>query len=491
MKNLNDISLGGDAFELISQSQVHGKRVSLHQLVGSVAPTFWLCVGDTRLMCTVVLNPSVSDRHEVLTVNYKEEYYAVGRVPPGQSRRENISHHELLTARFIDRSIRPLIVSRDTVHVTITVLSIDKNISSKEWAVWLAGTSIARAGVKIYGPVAVYETEEKSSYKFRATLSPNGLTSVEFSGKPTPLETLHSICEKAWPSVSESIELASSIANFYKQPKLNQEEVLSILTGVGDLPDHLKFDMSLANLVRNAGKLQTARADGRKSCEIRNILHRVGVLPNSSGSAIFTRGTTMVLASAVVSSNDKDTMTEELVTRPPKRRKFYTQYTFPPACTGQSGKGQRESRREIGHGRLILNALKYLVNDQYIRLVARVLSADGSTSMASVCAGSLALYAAKAIDVIVAGISVGLIRGDQLIVDLTAQEDEISAMDCKIAGTETGVTAIAMDTKSSGISVNVLRDAIQAGMSSVKEIIAKIKPEDRPIEQTNVNLVEN
>ena len=445
----------GNSYSKLFSRFIDNKDVTLHTYDGCANSYLILSVKGMRLMAVVTVDDEVSaDPYNVLKVTYQEKAYADDKIPPGFTKRESTTNKEILIGRIIDRSLRPLIASNCCVNLTVTLLRYDKSIDIKSWGVLLGSMAIAKAGVKIYGPVAAVTMSLGKCSCFIAR-APFGITAVEVKSQPIKVSDLitqmasKSDCTAMW-------QLASEFFKFYQPPIISLEMIDFVTENVQSVNDfnYQRFyerygseSMSF-NQIASLHMSELKRADGRGHLDCRRIECSGNILSNNHGNALFTRGQTGVLAVATYSSNPRDRVTNDSVSSKYDQASFYTHYTFPGYCTNSSGRRAAISRREIGHSMLIQNALKPLYNSAYqiVRLTADVLSSDGSSSMASVCAGSLALYHKTKKHI--GGISIGSFD-DQLVVDLTAAEDAISNMDCKVAANEEGeITAVQMDCKS-------------------------------------------
>ena len=238
------------------------------------------------------------------------------------------------------------------------------------------------------------------------------------------------------------------------------------------------------------------RADGRKTDEIRNISTELDVLPSVHGSAVFTRGQTQSLGVVTLGTGDDyqriDSLAGEI------QKNFMLHYNFPPFSTGEVKRIAGPGRREIGHGNLAERALRAVVPDKVefpyvIRVVSEILESNGSSSMASVCSGSMAMMAAGVpVKGQVAGIAMGLIMGDGgkyvILSDIAGLEDHFGDMDFKVAGTDKGITAFQLDIKVAGLSVEILRNALAQAEKGRRHILGKM---DEAIAKARPNVPDN
>jgi polyribonucleotide nucleotidyltransferase len=256
--------------------------------------------------------------------------------------------------------------------------------------------------------------------------------------------------------------------------------------GVGDDPDRrqavqLAFDRLEKNMVRQRIAVEKKRPDGRAADEIRPIWIETKPSPRAHGSAIFTRGQTQALSVATLGTTREELRVDDLGARNEKR--YFHHYNFPPFSVGEAGFMRGPKRRDIGHGALAERALVPVVPSQEefpytLRVVSDILESNGSSSMASVCGSSLSLMdAGVPVKRPVAGIAMGLIKeGDDYIVlsDIAGVEDHLGDMDFKVAGTERGITALQMDIKITGVTFEILRDALEQALAGRQHILAKM-----------------
>ena len=473
-----------------------------------------------------------------LTVNYQEMAYAAGKFPGGFFKREGRpSAGEVLTSRLIDRPIRPLFPKgfRNETQVIATVLSVDQEsdpailgiigascaltISEIPWDGPLAGVKIGRKdGVLIVNPTAAEMAE--SDLDIVVTGTRDAVMMVEgtakFASDSDMLDAIHfghqqllpliemqeQLREKTgsrtkWtPQIKEAPEGLKSelrgkiekplIETFGIGPKLERGERQGELFAgiVKDYPDteesvlYEVYDDITRDVLREQLISTGKRIDGRASDGIRPITCQVGLLPRTHGSALFTRGETQSLAITTFGMSDDEQKVESLF-EGEQFKTFLLHYNFPPFSVGEVSMLRGTSRREIGHGNLALRALSPILPSKEdfpytIRIVSEILESNGSSSMATVCAGCLTLMdAGVPIKEPVAGIAMGLVKeGDKEIVltDILGDEDHLGDMDFKIAGTREGITAIQMDIKIKGITKETMWKAI----SQAKQGIAKI-----------------
>jgi polyribonucleotide nucleotidyltransferase len=278
-------------------------------------------------------------------------------------------------------------------------------------------------------------------------------------GKQERYEAIDSVKTEYFQKLEESTENFAEVAHLYKE-------------AYGEVEKEIFRDITL-----NTSK----RVDGRGYADIRPIDIEVGLLPKAHGSALFTRGETQALVSTTLGTKMDSQILDDIEGESSKR--FMLHYNFPPFCVGEVGFLRAPGRREIGHGALAERALSYMLPNENefpytIRVVSEVLESNGSSSMASVCGGSLSLMdAGVPMKSQVAGIAMGLIyEGDKYVIlsDIMGIEDHLGDMDFKVAGTETGITALQMDIKIEGLSREILEKALNQAKEGRLHILSKM-----------------
>ena len=470
-----------------------------------------------------------------LTVDYVEKFYAAGRIPGGFFKREGRpTEKETLTSRLIDRPIRPLFPEGfyNEVQIIVTVLSLNPEIDSDIPAMIGASAALAISGVPFDGPIGacrvgysngeyllnptveqlktselnlvvagteaavlMVESEAKElseevmlgSVVFghqqmqAAIRAINEL--VEVAGKPewnwqppAKNETLIArVKELAGAQLEEAFRITSKQARTERLNEIRKQTIATVTEGLEVPPsgNELKdlFHDLEAGVVRSRILAGEPRIDGRDTRTVRPIDIRVGVLPRTHGSALFTRGETQALVIATLGTGRDEQIVDAIAGE--YRENFMLHYNFPPFSTGETGRMGVTKRREVGHGRLAKRALVAALPapedfSYTVRVVSEITESNGSSSMASVCGGSLALMdAGVPMKAHVAGIAMGLIKeGNRFAVltDILGDEDHLGDMDFKVAGTEKGVTALQMDIKIQGITKEIMQVALgQAG----------------------------
>ncbi|WP_142809059.1 polyribonucleotide nucleotidyltransferase [Tepidiphilus olei] len=466
-----------------------------------------------------------------LTVDYIEKFYASGRIPGGFFKREGRpSEKETLTSRLIDRPIRPLFPEGfyNEVQIVATVLSLNPEVNADIVAMIAASAALAVSGVPFHGPIGACRVGyldgqyvlnpnaselEKSALDLVVAGTENAVLMVESEAQELPEDVMlgavvfgHEQMQAAIQAINELVEVAGKPAWDWKAPQPNEalvarirelafaeleeafritakqarndrlkairaqviEKVLAEFDPLPSIPDieNILFTLE-ASIVRGRILAGEPRIDGRDTRTVRPIDIRVGVLPRTHGSALFTRGETQALVVATLGTGRDEQIIDAVAGE--YRESFMLHYNFPPFSTGETGRVGSPKRREIGHGNLAKRALSAVLPQQEdfpytIRLVSEVLESNGSSSMATVCGGSLALMdAGVPTKAHVAGVAMGLIKeGNRFAVltDILGDEDHLGDMDFKVAGTERGVTALQMDIKIQGITKEIMQVAL-------------------------------
>jgi polyribonucleotide nucleotidyltransferase len=466
-----------------------------------------------------------------LTIDYEERLYAAGKIPGGFIRREGRpSEAAILACRQTDRPIRPLLPKgwHSDIQIITTVLSADQENDPDILSVIGASAALSISEVPFDGPVGAINVGyingelilnpllaqfEESQLDLVVVSTRDKVIMVEAGAKEVSEDIVMQAIRFAHQANQEIIKLQEQMQQAAGKPKVAvpaeeiNQDVVSAVAGVADekisqaldTTDRESREQALSNLkvellekfgetyqekeilealdARLKYVLRTRildkgqRVGGRGSNEIRPIVCEVGLLPRTHGSGLFTRGLTQVLTIATLGSTRKEQMLDGLGIEESKR--FMHHYNFPGYSNGEVRRVGATSRREIGHGALAERALSPVLPDDEdfsyaIRLVSEVLSSNGSTSMASVCAGSLSLMdAGIPVKASVAGIAMGLVTGDDdrfvVLTDLEGLEDFNGDMDFKVAGTRNGITAIQMDTKLKGLSLEIIDKTLAQG----------------------------
>jgi polyribonucleotide nucleotidyltransferase len=480
-----------------------------------------------------------------LTVNYVEKTYAAGRIPGGFFKREGRpTEKETLTSRLIDRPIRPLFPDDffNDVQVVATVLSLDPEIDSDIPALIGASAALALSGIPFNGPIGAARVGyREGKYLLNPTakdLSESALhlvvagtekavLMVESEAKGLSEEVMlgsvvfgheqmqvaiRAIKELAaevgkprwaWEAAADNAALASAVAlhahaamgEAYSISEKQQRyariaeikaQTLATLSA-GDSPKYTADQVEGAlsklesNIVRQRILNGEPRIDGRDFKTVRPITTKVGVLPRTHGSALFTRGETQALVVTTLGTTRDAQIIDGLAGE--RREPFMLHYNFPPFSVGETGMMGSPKRREIGHGNLARRGVKAVMPDMetfpyVIRVVSEILESNGSSSMASVCGTSMSLMdAGVPIKAPVAGVAMGLVlEGSRfkVLTDILGDEDHLGDMDFKVAGTKDGVTALQMDIKVEGVTPEIMKVALEQARDGRLHILGEM-----------------
>ena len=507
--------------------------------------------GDTVTLSTACASNQAKEGIDFfpLTVSFEEKLYSVGKIPGGFLRREGRpSEHATLTARMIDRPIRPLFAEgfRNEVQVVNTVLSVDQDASPEMAAMFGASLALCISDIPFNGPIAGVKVGringelvanptvaqmEESDIDLTVAGTAQALNMVEAGAKEVSEEDMlaalmfgHEQIKKlcafqeeivaACGKEKREIELYAVDETIDREVRANFEaqiraavsikEKLERYGKIDDLTDEAaemiankeyESEKDQNNAVKQAREIcrgieadevrrliieDKVRPDGRQIDEIRPLNSQVDLLPRVHGSALFTRGETQVLSTTTLGALNDNQIIDDLTVVDSKR--FMHHYNFPPYCVGETGRMGNPGRREIGHGALGERALAQVLPSveefpYTIRTVADVMESNGSSSQASICAGTMSLMAAGVpIKAPVAGIAMGLIMDDNsgkytVLTDIQGMEDHFGDMDFKVAGTKNGITALQMDIKVTGITKNIFEEALAQAHKARLEIL--------------------
>ena len=488
--------------------------------------------GETMVLAAVTVSDNLSPLPFFpLTVEYKERTYAAGKIPGGFIKREGRPHdEEILSARIIDRSIRPLFPEgfKNEVQVFIYVISADQENDADVLALLATSFALNASRIPFLGPIAgvrigrlqdkwvVNPTFQQLAFSDMDVIVAGSQDSIvmveggaievseedvidglgiahraiqELIGFQKELLGKGKVEKMKWTRADHPTELVARVKDLAegkigeainrkdKHERIDAIELVKreVITAVTtDFPDNARDISDLVSDVeyralRSQVLDKGERVDGRKANDVRQITIQTGVLPRAHGSALFTRGQTQALV-VVTLGTANDVQRLDSIDDPAETTKtFMLHYNFPPFSTGEVRPMRGTSRREIGHGNLAERALQPLLPDfekfpYTIRIVSDVLESNGSSSMASVCGGSLALFdAGVPYQSPVAGVAMGLIKEGEryaILTDILGTEDHLGDMDFKVAGTETGITSIQMDIKIEGLDLKIMREAL-------------------------------
>ncbi len=509
--------------------------------------------GQTVVMATAVMGKEDRDiDYMPLMVDFEEKFYAVGKILGNQyMRREGrASENAVLSGRMIDRTIRPLFnhnIRRD-IQVVITILSLEDGCDPVFIGLLAASTALAISDIPWGGPLAGVPIK-KGGWSAFVSGTADKINMIELEGLDVKEEEIISEFEKAQKVIAELIDLQNKIVKEFGKTKANvalaepdsalkekvhnflkdklesaiyvkektarnnnlselQKNLINNLAGNGDekivaMINHL-FENEVDAIVHKNIIESDKRPDFRRLDEVRELSAEVGLFERLHGSALFIRGNTQALAITTLASPDSEQTIEGIVLQGKKR--FILHYNFPPYSVGETGNFRGPGRRDIGHGSLAEKSLKNLIPSKEefpytIRLVSEILSSNGSSSMASVCAGCLSLMdAGVPIKKMAAGIAMGLMMenpNDQtpmtkykILTDIQGPEDHYGDMDFKVAGTKDGVNAIQMDVKIGGITTKItgevlaqakkarlhIMQAMEGALSAPRKEISKYAP---------------
>ncbi|MHC5101615.1 MAG: polyribonucleotide nucleotidyltransferase [Planctomycetota bacterium] len=544
------------------EKEIGGKLLSLEtgriarQAHGAVIAQ----MGETMVLAAAVTAPPRFEDIDYfpLSVDYREKYSAAGKFPGGFMKREGRpTTKEILTARTIDRPIRPLFPEGyfEEVQIMCSVLSADTENDPDVLAMIASSAALSISKIPFLGPLGAcrlsrvdgafvlfpsYEQRDAGDFNLILGGKKDAINMIEVDAKQVPEDVTADAVKQAHGAIGQICDLIDELTGKCGQEKVIplkelDEELLAKIEG--DTFDKIyeayqitvKVDRSAAinemidaaaeqyitepeepactktQLKRMFDKIQKKavkklllegkRPDGRGFKDIRAIDCQVGFLPRSHGSALFTRGETQALISCTLGTGRDEQKVEGLVDE--FGQDFMLHYTFPPYSVGEARMIRGPGRREIGHGALAEKALAMMKPDKAdfpytIKIVSDITESNGSSSMASVCGGMLAMMdAGVPMKEVVAGISVGLISdGDryELLTDIIGDEDHFGEMDFKITGTTKGITAIQLDIKAEGLPHHIMVAALeQAKQARLKILDTMLETIAAPREELSVH----
>lgn len=498
------------------------------QAAGSAVVQF----GETMVLAAVTVSENESPLSFFpLLVEYRDKAYAAGKIPGGFIKREGRpSDPEILKARIIDRSIRPLFPEgfKNEVQVFIYVISADQENDADVMALVAASFALNASKIPFMGPIAgvrVGRVQEKwilnptfqqlpySDMDVVLAASKDSIMMVEGGALEVSEADMLEALNVGHRGVKELIAIQEELLNQARAPKMEwkkaeipaplkarvdelakgrisdainqkdkhtrmqsvelvkKEAITQLLTefpdnakDLGNLVGDVEYH-TLRSQVLDGGK----RVDGRGTKEVRDITVDTQVLPRAHGSALFTRGQTQALVAVTLGTANDVQRLDSIDEAGETTKSFMLHYNFPPFSTGEVRPMRGTSRREIGHGNLAERAIQGVLPafEEFpytIRIVSDILESNGSSSMASVCGGSLALFdAGVPLRSAVAGVAMGLIKEGSkyaILTDILGTEDHLGDMDFKVAGTETGITSIQMDIKVEGLDLKIVEEAL-------------------------------
>ncbi len=481
-----------------------------------------------------------------LSVDYIEKTYAAGKIPGGFLKREGRpSEKETLTSRLIDRPIRPLFPNgyMNEVQVMIQVISSNKNVDPDVLAMIATSAALAISGVPFKGPIGAARVGyQNGNYTINPTYS--DLESSELDMVVAGTKDAVLMVESEASELSEEVMLGAvmyaheqfqvvidSVAEFAKEVGVSPrewvapEENESLLTSIkskfesqiseayqtvdkmdryekmGEIKDAAleEFvseedsisDDEVKNYIKKIEKSTVRerilagepRIDGRDNSTVRELAIETGVLENTHGSALFTRGETQALVVTTLGSKRDAQLIETLESNDRIEDHFMLHYNFPPYCVGETGRVMGVKRREVGHGRLARRGISACLPnlDEFpytIRVVSEITESNGSSSMASVCGSSLSLMdAGVPLKAPVAGIAMGLVKDEDrftVLTDILGDEDHLGDMDFKVAGTSKGINALQMDIKIDGITEDIMSIALKQAKDARLNILGQM-----------------
>ena len=502
---------------------------------------------DTQVLVTVVASKETEPGQDffALSVDYVEKTYAAGKIPGGFLKREaRATEKETLTCRLIDRPIRPLFPAGfvNEVQVTITVISANSEVDPDMISMLGVSAALSISGVPFNGPIggarvgytdgeytlnptyselknsdldmvvagtneAVLMVESEASElseevmlgavmyaheQFQVAITNIAEFAAEVGTKqwdwqvPETNEALLSNIQSQFGTqINDAYQIKEKMDRYAKVGEIKAEAIKALSSEDGDSADEVSkyFKKVEKSTVRERILSNEPRIDGRDNETVRELMIETGVLANTHGSALFTRGETQAMVVTTIGSKREAQLIEKLESAERENDYFLLHYNFPPYSVGEMGRMGGAGRREIGHGRLarrgIAACLPSIKEFPYtIRVVSEITESNGSSSMATVCGSSLSLMdAGVPIKAPIAGIAMGLVKeGDRFTVltDILGDEDHLGDMDFKVAGTSRGVNALQMDIKIQGITKEIMEIALKQAKNARLNILGQM-----------------
>jgi polyribonucleotide nucleotidyltransferase len=501
-------------------------------------------LGDTIVLAAVTSAAFEGEQDFFpLTVDYREKSYAAGKIPGGFFKREGRpSEKEILSARLVDRPIRPLFPEgfRDEVQIMIQVLSSDQENDSDILGIIGASAALAISDIPFHNPIGAvrvgrvggqfvinpqFSQLENSDMNITIAGTKDHVIMVEGGAQEILEKDMvdalifgHDHIKKVVAKIEELAANAGKPKKEFKAPEINSEIVTAVTElaadkikaanrirdkkGRGEAIERIKNEtvLALAEKFPESAKAvmaateeiertdlrrmildESVRADGRGLENIRDISIEVGVLPRTHGSAIFTRGQTQALVVTTLGTKMDEQKIDDLLGE--SFKSYMLHYNFPSYSVGEVRPIRGPGRREIGHGALAERALEPMIPTEErfpytVRVVSDVLESNGSSSMATICGASLSLMdAGVPIKAPVAGIAMGLVmEGEKkaILTDILGVEDHLGDMDFKVAGTADGITAFQMDIKVEGLTIDIMRKALEQARVARLRVLDKM-----------------
>jgi polyribonucleotide nucleotidyltransferase len=502
---------------------------------------------DTQVLVTVVASKETQPGQDFfpLSVDYVEKTYAAGKIPGGFLKREaRATEKETLTCRLIDRPIRPLFPAGfvNEVQVIITVISANSEVDPDMIAMLGVSAALSISGVPFNGPIggarvgytegqytlnptyselknsdldmvvagtdeAVLMVESEASElseevmlgavmyaheQFQVAITniaefaaEVGTEQWDWQAPATNEALLGDIQSQFGAQIDDAYQIKEKMDRYAKVGEIKAAAIEALSSEDGDSADEVSkyFKKVEKSTVRERILSNEPRIDGRDNETVRELMIETGVLANTHGSALFTRGETQAMVVTTIGSKREAQLIEKLEASERQNDYFLLHYNFPPYSVGETGRMGGAGRREIGHGRLarrgIAACLPTIEEFPYtVRVVSEITESNGSSSMASVCGSSLSLMdAGVPIKAPIAGIAMGLVKeGDRFTVltDILGDEDHLGDMDFKVAGTSRGVNALQMDIKIQGITKEIMEIALKQAKNARLNILGQM-----------------
>ncbi len=503
--------------------------------------------GETMVLCTAVAQDRATHLPFFpLTVEYRERTYAAGKIPGGYIKREGRpSDKEILSARLVDRPLRPLFPEgfQNETQLFIYVISADQENDADVLAITGASMALNLSRIPFNEPVAAvrigriqgqwvlnptFQQLDYSDLDIVVAGTESALLMVEGGALEVPELEIAEGLLVAHEGIRELIGIQREVLSAVERPsemewsakeiepafrdrviaaagekiraalrisekQLRNDAIAEMKTEVDAefAEEAAEYGYDVAGLIKESQKREMRemilqdgiRSDGRGLDEVRPITIELGLLPRAHGSALFTRGQTQSLGVATLGTPQDEQRQESVDFATEQSKSFMLHYNFPPFSTGEAKPMRGTSRREIGHGVLAERALSAVLPayedfPYTIRLVSDILESNGSSSMASVCSGSLSMMdAGVPLRAPCAGVAMGLIKeGDRVAVltDILGLEDALGDMDFKIAGTAAGVTSIQMDIKIEGLTIEIMKEALERAARAKLHILGEM-----------------